>query len=105
MEFMSPSEHAAKLSGAVAEVRARIDAATEAGQLAAVSREAVTNLVTAGIKLYAAYAEELETEIPPIDSSVSTTEAMVVACALLRAQHMNPFDLALWFQRTAPKAQ
>jgi hypothetical protein len=29
---------------------------------------------------------------------------MVLACALLRAQHMNPFDLALWFQKTAPKA-
>jgi hypothetical protein len=29
---------------------------------------------------------------------------MVVACALLHAQHMNPFDLALWFSRTRPKA-
>jgi hypothetical protein len=105
MEFMSPSEEAAKLSGAVAAVRARGKAATEAGELAAVAPEDVTNLLTAGIKLYAAYVEELETEIPPIDSSVSTTEAMVVACALLRAQHMNPFDLALWFQKTAPKAQ
>jgi hypothetical protein len=104
VEFMSPSEEAAKLSGAVAMVRARIETATEAGELAAVAREDVTNLLTAGIKLYAAYAEELETEIPPIDSSVSTTEAMVVACALLRAQHMNPFDLALWFQKTTPKA-
>jgi hypothetical protein len=104
MEFMSPSEETAKLSSAVAAVRARIQAVTEAGELADVSREDVTSLVTAGIKLYAAYAEELETEIPPIDPSVSTTEAMVVACALLRAQHMNPFDLALWFQKTTPKA-
>jgi hypothetical protein len=103
MAFMSPSEEAATLSGAVAAVRARIAAATEAGELAGVAREDVTSLVTAGIKLYAAFAEELETEISPIDSSVSTTEAMVMACALLRAQHMNPFDLALWFQRTAPK--
>jgi len=38
-----------------------------------------------------------------IDDTVSTTEAMVVACALLRAHHLNPFDLALWFQRTAPQ--
>jgi hypothetical protein len=75
----------------------------QAGELAAVPREDVTNLVIGAVKLYAAYAEELETEIPPIDSSVSTTEAMVVACALLRAQQMNPFDLALWFQRTTPK--
>ena len=104
MEFMSPSEEAANLSCAVAAVRAGIEAATEAGELATVAPEDVTNLLTAGIKLYAAYAEELETEIPPVDSSVSTTEAMVLACALLRAQHMNPFDLALWFQKTTPKA-
>ena len=101
---MSPSEQAAKLSGAVAAVRQRIDAATQAGELATVLREDVTNLMTGAIKLYAAYAEELETEIAPIDATVSTTEAMVVACALLRAQRMNPFDLALWFQRTTPKA-
>ena len=104
MGSMSPSEEAAKLSGAVAAVRSGIEAAREAGELAAVVPEDVTNLLTAGIKLYAAYAEELETQISPVDSSVSTTEAMVVACALLRAQDMNPFDLALWFQKTTPKA-
>jgi hypothetical protein len=37
-----------------------------------------------------------------IDGTVSTTEAMIMACALLRAQHLNPFDLALWFSRMAP---
>ena len=73
-------------------------------ELASVPREDVTGLVTGAIKLYAAYAEELETEVPQRLTSVSTTEAMGVACALLRAQHMNPFDLALWFQRTTPKA-
>jgi len=101
---MSRSERAAKLSGAAAAVREQIDATTQAGELAEVARDDVTQLVTAAIKLYAAYAEELETEIPPIDATVSTTEAMVMACALLRAQRMNPFDLALWFQRTTPKA-
>jgi hypothetical protein len=100
---MSLSDEAAKLSSLVAGVCAQIERTMQAGELAAVRREDVTDLVTGAIKLYAAYAEELETEIPPVDSSVSTTEAMVVACALLRAQQMNPFDLALWFQRTTPK--
>lgn len=100
---MSPSDEATKLSSLVAGVRAQIERTMQAGELAAVRREDVTDLVTGAIKLYAAYAEELETEVPPVDSSVSTTEAMVVACALLRAQQMNPFDLALWFQRTTPK--
>jgi predicted hydrolase (HD superfamily) len=104
MEFMSPSEESAKLSGVIVELREQIGRTMQAGELAAVPREDVTSLVTEAIKLYAAYTEELESEISPTDSSVSTTEAMVVACALLRAQHMNPFDLALWFQRTTPKA-
>ena len=101
---MSPSEESAKLSGVVVKLREQIGKTMRAGELAAVPREDVTSLVTEAIKLYAAYAEELECEISPTDSSVSTTEAMVVACALLRAQHMSPFDLALWFQRTTPKA-
>jgi len=102
---MSPSEEAAKLSGLVTGLRAQIDQTMQAGELAAVRGEDVTALTTEAIKLYAAYVEELEAEIPPIDSTVSTTEAMVMACALLRAQRMNPFDLALWFQRGAPKSQ
>lgn len=101
---MSPSERAAKLSGAVAAVRQQIDEATQAGELGAVLSDDITSLLTAAIKLYAAYEEELETEIPPIDATVSTTEAMVLACALLRAQQMNPFDLAVWFQRGTHKA-
>jgi hypothetical protein len=101
---MSPSEEAEKLSGILAELREQIERVVQAGELAGVPREAVTQLVTGAVKLYAALVEELESEIPAIDSTVSTTEAMVVACALLRAQRMNPFDLALWFSRTTPKA-
>jgi len=104
MGFMSPSEEATKLSSLLAELRAQIERTMLAGELAGVPREDVTNLVTGAVKLYAAFAEELESDVPAIDSTVSTTEAMVVACALLRAQHMNPFDLALWFSRTAPQA-
>jgi hypothetical protein len=101
---MSPSEEAEKLSGILAELREQIERVVQAGELAGVPREDVTQLVTGAVKFYAAFVEELESEVPAIDSTVSTTEAMVVACALLRAQHMNPFDLALWFSRTTPKA-
>jgi hypothetical protein len=71
-------------------------------RIAAVSD--VTALMTEAVRLYAAVTEEIEREIPPIDASISTTEAMVVACALLRAHRLNPFDLALWFSRTAKRA-
>jgi|SRR5271168_2910633 len=101
---MSPSNEATRLSEILADLRGQIERTVDAGELASVQREDVTNLVTGAVKLYAAFAEELESDVPAIDSTVSTTEAMVVACALLRAQHMNPFDLALWFSRTTPKA-
>jgi hypothetical protein len=100
---MSPSEEAAKLSALLGELREQMGRTIEAGELADIARADVTRLVTEAVKLYAVYAEECDSEVSAIDSSVSTTEAMVVACALLRAQHMNPFDLALWFSRTAPK--
>jgi ribosomal protein S28E/S33 len=103
---MSPSEDAAKLSALIAQVDAQIERTIQAGELAQVQPEDVTHLVSGAVKLYAAIAEEAEpgAEIAPvIDRTVSTTEAMVVACALLRAQRLNPFDLALWFQRTAPQ--
>src|SRR5579872_1540324 len=101
---MSPSEEAVKLSGTVAAVVQQIAETTEAGELAAVASDDVTSLLTGAIKLYVACVDEREMDIAPIDETVSTTEAMVVACALLRAQHLNPFDLAVWFQRTTPKA-
>ncbi|HLJ13170.1 MAG TPA: hypothetical protein VKV15_01640 [Bryobacteraceae bacterium] len=101
---MSPSEEAVKLSGTVAAVVQQIAATTEGGELAAVTSDDVTSLLTGAIKLYVACVDEREMDIAPIDATVSTTEAMVVACALLRAQHLNPFDLAVWFQRTTPKA-
>jgi hypothetical protein len=101
---MSPSEQAAKLSAIITELRAQIERTTQAGELVRVPRHEVTNLLTGAVKLYAAFAEEVDSDVAAIDSTVSTTEAMMVACALLRAQHMNPFDLALWFSRTTPKA-
>ena len=95
---MSPSEEAAKLSS----LGGRVARADRADQRRPENwplwrPRDVTNLVTEGSSFTRRYAEELESEVPAVDSTVSTTEAMVVACALLRAQHMNPFDLALWF--------
>jgi hypothetical protein len=98
---MSTSEKAARLSALVAQLCERIDETVKAGEVADVSREDVTALVSGAVKLYATSAEEAESDVPVIDATVSTTEAMVVACALLRAHHLNPFDLALWFSRTA----
>jgi hypothetical protein len=102
---MSPSEGSAKLSAMLTEVSGRIDRTIQAGEVDAVPQESVTSLMSGAVKLYAAIVEEVaggSEAVPVINDTVSTTEAMVVACALLRAHHLNPFDLALWFSRTAP---
>jgi len=99
---MSTSEKAARLSALVAQLSETIEETVKAGEVADVPRPDVTVLVSGAVKLYAASAEEAESDVPVIDATVSTTEAMVVACALLRAHNLNPFDLALWFSRTAP---
>ena len=98
---MSTSDNAARLSALVAQLSERIEETVKAGEVAGVPREDVTALVSGAVKFYAASVEEAESSAPVIDATVSTTEAMVVACALLRAHHLNPFDLALWFSRTA----
>ncbi len=90
------------LGSLLRDLHSRIAAAIDAGQIARVQPDDVTALLTEAVRLYAAVVEETEREIPPIDASISTTEAMVVACALLRAHRLNPFDLSLWFSRTAP---
>jgi hypothetical protein len=102
---MSASEANARLDDLTRELHRRIAAINDAGEMARVAPGDVTALMTEAVRLYAAVTEEIEREIAPIDASISTTEAMVVACALLRAHRLNPFDLALWFSRTAPRAR
>ncbi|HEY6444322.1 MAG TPA: hypothetical protein VIY66_13395 [Candidatus Acidoferrales bacterium] len=102
---MSTSEKAARLSALVAQLSEKIEETVKAGEVADVPRPDVTALVSGAVKLYATSAEEAESDVPVIDATVSTTEAMVVACALLRAHHLNPFDLALWFSRTAQRSR
>ena len=101
---MSPSEPSRKLSALIQELRAQIESTIEAAELGQLRAEELANLMSGAVKLYAARVEEAtpgaET-IPIIDDTVSTTEAVVVASALLRAHRLNPFDLALWFSRTA----
>ena len=103
---MSPSKPSAKLSALVYELRAQIERTIEAGELGELQAEELAHLMSGAVKLYAARIEEMasgEEVIPIIDATVSPTEAIVVASALLRAHHLNPFDLALWFSRTADR--
>ena len=67
---------------------------------AVLSDEQLRRLLSAAIRLYAAVSERAAEDIVPINADVSTTDAVVLACALLKAHELNPFDLALWFSRT-----
>jgi hypothetical protein len=58
-----------------------------------------TELLTPLAKLYAVACEAAGREITPVTQEATPTEVVMLACALLRAQDLNPFDLALWFSR------
>ena len=69
----------------------------------AVPEEALRQLLSVSVRLYAALVEEVGEERQPTDPSVSATDAVVAAVALLRAQNLNAFDAAVWFSRIAGK--
>ena len=50
-------------------------------------------------RLYAACSDKAGYEIRAIDETVSPTDAVALACALIRAHNLNPFDLAIWYSR------
>jgi hypothetical protein len=56
-------------------------------------------VLAAAVKLYAAKAERRGDVKPYRDGAVTTTEAVVAACALIRAADLNLFDVAMWFNR------
>jgi len=67
------------------------------------SPEAIREMVSEATLEYARAVEDCGSELPPLRPDVSTTDALTLACALLRSQSLTPFDLALWFGRYAPE--
>ena len=77
-----------------------VEAATRRGKVPALSELKLRRLLTAVVKAYAAQTEDAGREIPPfLDGSVTATEAVVAACAIIRAVDLNLFDVAMWFRR------
>ena len=69
------------------------------------SPETIRAVVSAATRLYWKAVEEAGSEIPPVDATMPTTEAITLSCALLRSQNLTPFDMALWFSREAQSIQ
>jgi hypothetical protein len=63
------------------------------------SADDVRAIVSAATRLYASASTQAGRELPPLSADVSTTDALTLACALLRSQDLTPFDMAMWFGR------
>jgi hypothetical protein len=69
------------------------------------SEESVQQLMTSAIKLFAAKVEAEDRFFLPVlerDGALTATEAVVAVSEILRAVDLNPFDLAMWFNRHRP---
>ena len=84
----------------------RIEAALANGQAHTIAEADLQRALTACVKAYAARVEKAGAEFSPFDASgVNATEAVVAACAMIRAVNLNMFDVALWFARSGGHAR
>ena len=65
------------------------------------TEDQVRAIVSAATRLYANASAQAGRELPPLTPDVSTTDAITLACALLRSQDLTPFDMAMWFSKGA----
>ena len=91
-EKTMPAAAGDSVSGVVAGLEQLVDSAE-------LSPEQVRALVSAATRLYAAASARAGEELPPVGPEVSTTDAVSLACALVRSQDLTPFEMAVWFSR------
>ena len=87
---MPPVTAGANVSSVVTGLEQLVDSAT-------LSPEQVRAIVSAATRLYAAASSRAGEELPPVGPEVSTTDAVSLACALVRSQDLTPFEMAVWF--------
>jgi len=91
------------LDRAAALVLERTRQAIDNDEAGRVSDNAVVDLLTAAIKLYAAKAAPARQPFRPLrgeyDEEVTATEVLTAVIELLRALGLGPMELALWSQR------
>ncbi len=73
------------------------------GEACRVSDQAVAQILTAAIRLYVAKSDGEERTFSPIagarDSEMTPTELLSAVSEMLRALHLGPMELALWYRR------
>ena len=95
---MSRSEPSA--DGRLAAIAAELRRMGEAEQVQQGAE--LRDVLVAATMLYGAAVRQLGHELSLAGGRMTPTDAVVLCCALLRAQDLNPFDLTLWFGRVAP---
>ena len=100
---MSPSEVRLKADTTLVEAKADTTSVVAAldhlAKATDLTEDEVRAIVSAATRLYANASAQAGRELPPLTSDVATTEAITLACALLRSQDLTPFDMAMWFSR------
>ena len=100
------NDHYGWIDEAASQLDADARALVAGGQASRVSDEAVAQLMTAAIRLYAAKTDGEERTFCPLTGGgdgIAPTELLTAVSELLRAQHLSPMELALWF-RHRPEA-
>jgi hypothetical protein len=82
-----------------AQLDARFTALVNGEAVETLELEDLRTLVSIATRLFAFAVDASEEPPTPVNQSVSPTEAVALASALLRAHDLNPFDLAAWHTR------
>ena len=92
---------ATRLAAAARDAHTLAAAALAGERTAAISDEAVQQLISAGIKLFAAKVELERRYFSPLTApdAATPTEAATLVTELLRAVNLNLFDLSMWAAR------
>jgi hypothetical protein len=85
-----------------AEARAAVAVLEQLADGGDLSPEGVRAVVSAATRLYAQASDRAGESLAPLAPDVSATDALTLACALLRSQDLTPFDMAIWFARGQP---
>ncbi len=92
---------------AAANLLAASDQLVESSEAARVSDEAVAQIMTAAVRLYAAKTDGEERTFRPIvgeEDGPTATEVLTAVSELLRSVHLGPMELALWYRRRPDEA-
>jgi hypothetical protein len=93
-----PGKRAASDPGAA--FCAAVASALKRGEPQAISDDSLRRVLTAAVRVYAAKSEDIGREIAPfLANTVTATETVTAACAMIRAADLNLFDVAMWFRR------